>query len=324
MTSTHRSFKLLCVVALVAIVALLCTIVQSTEARRGNRRDGEHHGKRHHHRRHAHHHHHRRQPAEWKQFIQKKQQKLQQKWKRHSKIAKEAVIATNAATTTLDKKKNTNNNNNQTASAVVMADGKHSVDFSFLLLSLNWPGSACMSLKPCNGLSPKYTNFTIHGLWPNYESGKGGPESCGEAFNYNVVKSILPSLRQYWPDFKPDEPNFWKHEYEKHGNCAVAGGVVKDQLDYFVKTINLVKQMPIMSVLSRAGIVASNSVKYKKNAILDTITRSGISGRPFMTCQNNIYVRELRFCFNKQLKPIDCNNASGGCADEVFLKPVEV
>ncbi len=321
MTSTHRSFKLLCVVALVAIVALLCTIVQSTEARRGsNRRDGEHHGKRHHHHRHAHHHH-RRQPAEWKQFIQKKQQKQQkQKWKRHSKIAKEAVIATNAATTTLDKKKN----NNQTASAVVMADGKHNVDFSFLLLSLNWPGSACMSLKPCNGLSPKYTNFTIHGLWPNYESGKGGPESCGEAFNYNVVKSILPSLRQYWPDFKPDEPNFWKHEYEKHGNCAVAGGVVKDQLDYFVKTIDLIKQMPIMSVLSRAGIVASNSVKYKKSAILDTITRSGISGRPFMTCQNNIYVRELRFCFNKQLKPIDCNNASGGCADEVILKPVEV
>ena len=219
-----------------------------------------------------------------------------------------------------EKNKVLNNNNNSTV--VAMADkGRKNVDFNYLLLSLNWPGSACMSLKPCNGVTPKYVNFTIHGLWPNSEGGRG-PESCGEKFDYNIVKSILPDLRFYWPDFKPDEPNFWKHEYEKHGNCAVQAGVVKNQLDYFVQTINIVKRLPIMLVLQSAGIVPSSTVTYNREKILDTIERSGIAGRPFMTCDSNKYVRELRFCFNKQLQPIACTQKSGGCSDAVILKPV--
>jgi ribonuclease T2 len=194
------------------------------------------------------------------------------------------------------------------------------VDFDYLLLSLNWPGSACMTLSPCKAVTPKYTNFTIHGLWPNNHNGRG-PENCGEVFDYNKVQSLIEDLRLYWADFKPDEPNFWKHEFDKHGSCAVSAGVFKDQYDYFLQTINLVRRMPIHTALQSAGFIPSNTKTYHREELL-SVVESAVGAKPFITCDKRKYVKEMRFCFDKQLKPMKCQSTSQGCDTNVILKPV--
>ena len=61
-----------------------------------------------------------------------------------------------------------------------------------------------------------------------------------------------------------------KHEWCKHGTCAVAGGVagVTDELSYFSRTLDLYQQHNIPSSLSAAGITPSNDNGYQLDQIM--------------------------------------------------------
>jgi len=211
----------------------------------------------------------------------------------------------------------------QRSNVTSSADSKAmQADYDYLLLSLYWPGASCLTLKPCRGLTTQYNYFTIHGLWPTNNKTQG-PVDCGPKFDTRMVTpTMLNTLRKYWPDFKPDEPNFWKHEFEKHGSCAVVSEVVKNQQDYFDKTIQLTKSLPITEVWAAAGIVPSDTQAYSKERVLAVIERSKIGVRPFITCDNNKFIKEMRFCFDKKLRPFSCKKQSGSCGDEVILKVV--
>ena len=193
-------------------------------------------------------------------------------------------------------------------------------DFDYLLLSLNWPGSVCMSLKPCKGVTEEYTNFTIHGLWPNNNSSYG-PQDCGDRFDENVIKPIETSMKKYWADFKPAYPSFWEHEYDKHGSCAVAAGVFQSQFDYFNRTVNIMANLPINQYLAAADFIPSDTKTYHLDAMLSAI-EAGFGYRPFVTCQSKKYIREMRFCFDKSLRPFSCRQKNEGCSDQVIWKTV--
>lgn len=87
------------------------------------------------------------------------------------------------------------------------------------------------------------THFTLHGLWPERESG-APPGFCqGEPFDAEKVESEIgfAALTEYWPDVKfssssPEYPDFWKHEWTRHGTCSGLS-----QIEYFSQAVNLVR-----------------------------------------------------------------------------------
>lgn len=88
--------------------------------------------------------------------------------------------------------------------------------------------------NPSNCLPPCSSQFTLHGLWPNYEKGhcpgkKGAwPQNCDDSstdlppecdcpFDLSLLSDLQSSMLQNWPSYGQANANFWKHEWDKHG-----------------------------------------------------------------------------------------------------------
>jgi ribonuclease I len=79
-------------------------------------------------------------------------------------------------------------------------------------------------------------NYSIHGLWPQYNKNKY-PTYCKKViFSLETLNPIMDKLNKYWYSKTNDNPHFWKHEYEKHGSCMFLD---MTELEYFTKTIEL-------------------------------------------------------------------------------------
>ena len=81
-------------------------------------------------------------------------------------------------------------------------------------------------------------NWTVHGIWPT-KPGKKGPFDCDHSkpYNHGLIEPILPNLRLHWTNVRAntDEDNFWKHEWNKHGTCAMVLEPMDNELKYFSK-----------------------------------------------------------------------------------------
>lgn len=79
------------------------------------------------------------------------------------------------------------------------------------------------ALQECNSSVP----YTIHGLWPQYDS-ESWPQFCTkEVFNKTIIK-MLPEMSSDWHSCYGSNFDFWSHEWSKHGTCS---GL--QQIDYF-------------------------------------------------------------------------------------------
>lgn len=79
--------------------------------------------------------------------------------------------------------------------------------------------------------------FTIHGLWPNYRT-NGYPSYCrNQTLNMTSLTSIQDELMDRWPSYDGRNQDFWKHEWTKHGTCAMGASYIKSQLSYFSTTM---------------------------------------------------------------------------------------
>jgi ribonuclease I len=92
-----------------------------------------------------------------------------------------------------------------------------------------------LALQKCS----KYSPFTVHGLWVDYESG-GFPEYCKKLdFNVTVLDSIKLQLDQKWiscPRYHNTNEALWKHEFQKHASCEEHN---ISQFEYFNTTLNI-------------------------------------------------------------------------------------
>jgi len=117
----------------------------------------------------------------------------------------------------------------------------------------SWTPGFCHGQKypGCTNPLPYWTsNFTIHGLWPQYAT-SGYPASCTtEPFDTTIPQQIGETkMIQYWPDVQYDEnspsyDSFWQHEWTKHGTCSGLS-----QLDYFSQALDLTSRIPTPSIL---------------------------------------------------------------------------
>ncbi|CAH9073474.1 unnamed protein product [Cuscuta europaea] len=98
-------------------------------------------------------------------------------------------------------------------------------EFDFFKLSLLWPGTECRHTLHCCSAnaccrSSSPTEFTIHGLWADYNDGTW-PACCeGSQFNESEISTLLGDLTKYWPTYQCGSSStchrskgpFWAHE----------------------------------------------------------------------------------------------------------------
>ncbi len=87
-------------------------------------------------------------------------------------------------------------------------------EFDFYVLALSWTPSYCATAKrPDPDECGQPHNFTVHGLWPQYEHGE--PESCYSGSAPWVNRSTLEAVSDLIPD-----RGLAIHEWRKHGTCS--------------------------------------------------------------------------------------------------------
>ncbi|KAG1328265.1 ribonuclease 2 [Cocos nucifera] len=202
-------------------------------------------------------------------------------------------------------------------------------EFDYFVLCLQWPGTVCQSTHHCcssNGCcrSQPLTDFTIHGLWPNYNDGSW-PACCSHSdFDIKKVSSLVPELEKYWPSLYCSSPSlcfggrglFWAHEWEKHGTCSFP--VIQDEYDYFSTVLDLYSKYNVTRILSSAGILANNGDRYPLGDVISTI-KNVFGASPIVVCRHGS-VEELRLCFYKDFKPRDCAMGSDIIDDASYLR----
>ncbi|KAF9669692.1 hypothetical protein SADUNF_Sadunf14G0133700 [Salix dunnii] len=99
-------------------------------------------------------------------------------------------------------------------------------EFDYFALSLQWPGTYCRRTRHCcskNACCRRAnapTEFTIHGLWPDYNDGTW-PACCYRSdFNEKEISTLHDALEKYWPSLScgsistchGTKGSFWAHE----------------------------------------------------------------------------------------------------------------
>ncbi|GAB4830380.1 Ribonuclease 2 [Ancistrocladus abbreviatus] len=205
-------------------------------------------------------------------------------------------------------------------SVAVNAGGSKQREFDYFVLALQWPGTFCQrthhccSYNACCRRSNALTEFTIHGLWPDYNDGTWPACCTNSRFDYKEISTLRDALDRYWPSLSCGSPStchghkgtFWAHEWEKHGTCCYP--VIRNEYDYFLTTLNVYFKYNVTQVLSEAGYVPSNSEKYPLGGIVSAIENT-FHTSPLLVCSGD-EVEELRLCFYKDFKPRDCVLAS--------------
>ncbi|KAF6162292.1 hypothetical protein GIB67_008421 [Kingdonia uniflora] len=217
----------------------------------------------------------------------------------------------------------------------VLLGGKQR-EFDYFVLALQWPGTICQRTRHCcasNGCCNRPngpTEFTIHGLWANYNDGTW-PACCTKSkFDIKEISPLLSGLKKYWPSLSCSSPStchgtkglFWAHEScipelgsnmfptlllaEKHGTCSLS--VFRDEYSYFLTTLNVYFKYNVTEILREAGYVPSNLEKYPLGGIISAI-ENAVRATPTIVCSNGA-IEELRLCFYKDFKPRDCTSST--------------
>ncbi|XP_027097940.1 extracellular ribonuclease LE [Coffea arabica] len=160
-----------------------------------------------------------------------------------------------------------------------------SQDFDFFYFVQQWPGSYCDSKQGCcyPRTGKPASDFSIHGLWPNYNDGSY-PSNCDPQaqFNPSQISDLTSRMQKDWPSLScpsSDGLSFWSHEWEKHGTCSES---ILDQHDYFASALLLKRQSNLLQILKNAGI-QPNGQYYSLDGIKAAI-RGGIGHTPYIEC----------------------------------------
>jgi len=210
------------------------------------------------------------------------------------------------------------------AAPAYQTDPCPAVNFDYLLLATIWTPTGCVSYD-C--VDDYIQEWTVHGLWPNYNNGSW-PQNCcqKDQFDEDKLSPIREDLNKYWPTFLKGHtfPSFWSHEWSKHGTCSYRNKQLDGELNYFKGALDLFKKYSIPSSLASANIVPGQT--YQKADIKNAL-KSAFGKTIVTTCvhhHNQIgdneaqLLESIHLCFDKDsLELIDCTNQRDSCPDTV-------
>ncbi|TGZ56596.1 ribonuclease Oy-like [Temnothorax longispinosus] len=189
-------------------------------------------------------------------------------------------------------------------------------EFDVLIFTQQWPLTACFVWKNKSDTRscslPRHDEWTIHGIWPT-KYNTLGPQFCNKSleFNPSAIAPIESELKENWLDIhKGSKPySFWKHEWDKHGTCAVTVKALNNEFNYFEAGLKLFDKYNMMDVLAKANILPGN--KYMVQDMLKGIQKI-LNTRGQIMCvtddkTHESYVIEMRLCFDKTLQLVNCD-----------------
>ncbi|KAL3317153.1 Ribonuclease T2 [Cichlidogyrus casuarinus] len=145
--------------------------------------------------------------------------------------------------------------------ALSMADP----DWDYMVFSQEWPPTFCMD-KQCK-IAKK--DFNIHGLWPSKYSHEQVSDCQGAPpFDAQNLIPIRSKLDLEWSDLfgKSDPTQFWEHEWDKHGTCAIEDDKIKTELNYFGVGLAIKQQVDTLNHLAKIQVTpSSNSYEVSPN-----------------------------------------------------------
>lgn len=129
-------------------------------------------------------------------------------------------------------------------------------------------------------------SWTIHGVWPS-RFGKDSPTFCNSSMHFSLDKliSIRSKLEEFWPNLEVGKivTSLWKHEWEKHGTCALALGSLNSEKKYFQTGLNIYSRYNATWLLQKIQIFPDNQKDYSVLNIIDRI-RELLAARPEIQC----------------------------------------
>ncbi|KAK0547195.1 Ribonuclease T2-like [Tilletia horrida] len=123
-------------------------------------------------------------------------------------------------------------------------------------------------------------SWTIHGLWPDYCNGSY-PANCDPSRAslqpLQVLRDagevdLISYMNEFWVSNMGSTPNFWSHEWSKHGVCVSTLDPKcyspseytphRDLIDFFNTTTSLHARYNIYQALAKADILPTASKTY--------------------------------------------------------------
>lgn len=179
--------------------------------------------------------------------------------------------------------------------APVLAEGEQAGDFDYYVMALSWSPNWC-ALEGAGRFAPECDDgaglgFTLHGLWPQYES--GWPSYCRTTArdpsrsDSAAMEDVMGSAGLAW------------YQWKKHGRCSGLAAA-----DYYVtarRAFAAITQPPVFGQMDRrlqlpAEVVEAAFLESNPGLSRDQIT---------ITCADG-HIQEARICLTKDLQPRRC------------------
>lgn len=179
--------------------------------------------------------------------------------------------------------------------APVLAEGEQAGDFDYYVMALSWSPNWC-ALEGAGRFAPECDDgaglgFTLHGLWPQYES--GWPSYCRTTArdpsrsDSAAMEDVMGSAGLAW------------YQWKKHGRCSGLSAA-----DYYAtarRAFAAITQPPVFGQMDRrlqlpAEVVEAAFLESNPGLSRDQIT---------ITCADG-HIQEARICLTKDLQPRRC------------------
>jgi len=207
----------------------------------------------------------------------------------------------------------------------------HDHHFDFLMFTQLWPISNCIDWEERDHDNTCSLNddfqWTVHGIWPTKKHTKGPFHCKNIPFNETAVAPILKDLEKRWLNVRngTGEYDFWKHEWSKHGTCAVQIKQMNTEIKYFKKGLDWQKEYDMHKILLESGITPGG--QYRATNIVESVGKylgskaNKTNINPAITCRKekgyqNHLIFELVVCFDKQLNLTNCDDVAAGIYGE--------
>jgi ribonuclease T2 len=181
------------------------------------------------------------------------------------------------------------------AASGARADGERAGDFDYYVLSLGWTPTWCALTGDARGddqCDARHDfGFTLHGLWPQYES--GWPSYCR-----STMREATRSETAAMADIMGSSGLAW-HEWKKHGRCSGLSGS-----NYFEKARTAYASIMIPNYFFNLPKTVKLPVSIVEDAFLEanpSLERNMIT----ITCDQS-RIEEVRICLTRDLDPRPC------------------
>ncbi|MEO6153577.1 MAG: ribonuclease T [Croceibacterium sp.] len=176
-------------------------------------------------------------------------------------------------------------------------------------LAVTWAPEFCRADRDpasveCGGRYGRF-GFILHGLWPESATGPA-PQWC------SLTPRPAPQLVRQNLCMTP-VPSLLEHEWAKHGSC-----MAKTPAAYYAAAANLWRELrwPDADRLSRQESLTVGDLR-QALALANPRWRPEQIG---VVVSRNGWLRELRLCYSRRLRPTGCARAQLGPVDATALK----